>query len=200
MLGAVLSLKTPGADVQGYSWWDNDPVKKIGDNMGLNAGDDYVATLWFMFESLTTVGFGDLRPGTTSERVFIITVMFIGASAFGYILGCVAADFGLKTDNFDSIKNYCDRKGLGRVLLGKLNMNEDFASKFKPSRNLNKKNLPVHISCIVARQTLVHRWRWYCSSSMSFFVNVIRQCCMMPSWNCCSHFFSFCTAPASQPV
>lgn len=119
--------------MQGYGWWDNDPVKKTGDNIGLGENDDYVAALWFMFESLTTVGFGDLRPGTTTERVYIIAVMFIGASAFGYILGCVAADFGLKGERFDAIKNYCERKGLGIMLTRKLNKNEDFVGKFKPS-------------------------------------------------------------------
>lgn len=36
---------------------------------------------------MTTVGYGDVRPHTTAERVYCIFVMFLGATAFGYIIG-----------------------------------------------------------------------------------------------------------------
>lgn len=47
---------------------------------------------------MTTVGFGDIKPQTTAERIYSLLVMFIGASVFGYILGAVAAEWGLKEE------------------------------------------------------------------------------------------------------
>lgn len=38
---------------------------------------------------MTTVGYGDITPGTDRERVFTVIALLVGASAFGYIVGSV---------------------------------------------------------------------------------------------------------------
>ena len=39
--------------------------------------------------TMATVGYGDLKPITTKERVVAVFVTVIGASMFGYVIGNV---------------------------------------------------------------------------------------------------------------
>jgi CRP-like cAMP-binding protein len=55
-----------------------------------NLGELYVASVYFAFTTMATVGYGDLVPRTSMEIVFTIIAMFVGATMFGYIVGSVA--------------------------------------------------------------------------------------------------------------
>lgn len=49
---------------------------------------------------MTTVGYGDIYPGTDQERAFTIAALLVGASAFGYILGSVS----LMLEQIDTVR------------------------------------------------------------------------------------------------
>ena len=85
-------------------------MKKTGDNVGTAPNDDYLSSLYFVFTTMTTVGYGDIRPHTTSERIYVALLMFLGASVFGYIAGCVAADFGTKAEKVEMISRIFFRR------------------------------------------------------------------------------------------
>ena len=53
-------------------------------------GTVYVASFYFALTTLTTVGYGDITPGTNTERSFAIFVMLIGAIVYASIFGNVA--------------------------------------------------------------------------------------------------------------
>jgi len=51
----------------------------------------YVAALYWTVTTLTTVGYGDIVPATSAERVIACVVMILGGMAFGYIIGNMSA-------------------------------------------------------------------------------------------------------------
>ena len=46
-----------------------------------------IAVFYFAFTTLTTVGFGDLRPFSNIERIFNAIILFGGVLIFSYIIG-----------------------------------------------------------------------------------------------------------------
>lgn len=44
-------------------------------------------SIYFIFTSLTTIGFGDYHPRSSLERAFISIMMLCGVGSFSYILG-----------------------------------------------------------------------------------------------------------------
>ena len=53
--------------------------------------------LWWAAATVTTVGYGDLSPGTTAARVAAVVLMVCGVSLFGLLTANVSAKF-LKND------------------------------------------------------------------------------------------------------
>ncbi len=45
-------------------------------------GEQYVASLYFIVETITTVGYGDISGGTPAEQLFCIGLMLIGVVAY----------------------------------------------------------------------------------------------------------------------
>lgn len=46
-----------------------------------------IVVTYYMFTSLSTVGFGDYNPRSNFERVFIALVLLFGVAIFSYIMG-----------------------------------------------------------------------------------------------------------------
>ena len=57
------------------------------DSWGL--GGQYLASIYFAVTSITTVGYGDIKPVTHAERFFTICTLLIGAGAYGFVIGDV---------------------------------------------------------------------------------------------------------------
>eukprot|EP00959_Pyramimonas_sp_CCMP1952_P078592 1642670-Pyramimonas_sp.AAC.1 len=47
----------------------------------------YIASFYWALVTMTTIGYGDIQPSTTAERVFEIFAMLIGTSVFAYVVG-----------------------------------------------------------------------------------------------------------------
>ena len=65
-----------------FVWW-----KAIPDLDEKEVGSMYVASLYWAFTTMTTVGYGDILPRNDVERVYSIFIMILGATIFGYIVG-----------------------------------------------------------------------------------------------------------------
>lgn len=52
---------------------------------------EYVATLYWAMQTLTTVGYGDMTPQTDGERGYSIFAMVIGGAFYGYVVGALTS-------------------------------------------------------------------------------------------------------------
>ncbi|CAH1375325.1 potassium voltage-gated channel subfamily H member 8 isoform X2 [Tenebrio molitor] len=64
---------------------------KLPDVSNVSKTDAYVTALYFTCSSLTSVGFGNVSANTTSEKIFSICVMLIGALMHAVVFGNVTA-------------------------------------------------------------------------------------------------------------
>jgi hypothetical protein len=54
-------------------------------------GKEYLAALYWSMTTLTTVGYGDITPGSDMERVCAMIAMVIGGSFYGYVIGIISS-------------------------------------------------------------------------------------------------------------
>lgn len=52
--------------------------------------NSYVVALYWTIQTLTTVGYGDVTPGSTGQMLYTIGVMILGAGVYGYVIATVA--------------------------------------------------------------------------------------------------------------
>lgn len=82
----------------------------------------YLVSLYWAFTTMTTVGYGDIRLVTNSEKGVAIVVMIIGGICFGYIIGNVTTMFenlntvaALREQKLDAVKEYLYDRGYPRA-------------------------------------------------------------------------------------
>ena len=51
----------------------------------------YVSCLYWAFTTMTSIGYGDITPSSTSERLVCILVMIISSGIFGFIIGNIGS-------------------------------------------------------------------------------------------------------------
>lgn len=51
----------------------------------------YFVALYFIVQTVTTVGYGDINPSNTKERVYVVLVMLIGVVSFSFIAGSLTS-------------------------------------------------------------------------------------------------------------
>jgi CRP-like cAMP-binding protein len=65
-------------------------VQKSFGGLDVTASNRYVTSLYWAFMTMTTVGFGDIHPGTVPEKCYAIVAMLIGGFMFGLIVGSLS--------------------------------------------------------------------------------------------------------------
>lgn len=79
----------------GYDYDLQQPVYKNGwvknllyvKNPGAEESTEYITSLYWVFTTLTTLGYGDYYGTTTEEYVFTMLVQFLGVFVFAYMMG-----------------------------------------------------------------------------------------------------------------
>lgn len=59
---------------------------------------DFGDAVWWATETLTTVGYGDIYPITTTGRLAAVVLMFSGLAVLGILAGALASFFGFGND------------------------------------------------------------------------------------------------------
>jgi hypothetical protein len=62
----------------------------------------YIFAIYWIFEVVTTVGYGDFTGKTSEEYVFSIILEFLGLSFFSFLMGSINTIFNTK-DNFNDL-------------------------------------------------------------------------------------------------
>jgi len=57
---------------------------------GQSSGEAYVTSLYWALETASTLGFGEITPGNTRERIFFVPQMIASAILFGYVISVIA--------------------------------------------------------------------------------------------------------------
>lgn len=96
---------------------DNPKAMVYGRLQGELASAQYLASLYYIFATLTTTGYGDIRPNNTPERVITIILAFIGVIAFSYTVAGISNAFNtfVSTDTvlkekISQVRNYLHEK------------------------------------------------------------------------------------------
>jgi hypothetical protein len=100
--------------------WENDGTswfRELGEGSDTDTNfKKYVVTLYWVFTTMTTVGYGDITPTNDLERLYAVIVMIFGATVFGYIIGSIAELSNGSEDALGSklclIRDFCDERGL----------------------------------------------------------------------------------------
>ncbi|OMJ81193.1 hypothetical protein SteCoe_18369 [Stentor coeruleus] len=101
----------------------------------LSEFDKYISSIYFVFTTLTKIGYGDIYPLTNDEKVFSILLMGFGAGLYSYIISGLCSF----VTNKDKIK---------LAIKEKLNGIGEFAKAIKlpgPLFERMKKNLKVNL-------------------------------------------------------
>jgi len=65
-----------------FTWVNNAPAA-----IARSRGDMYILSIYWAIETVTTVGYGDVGPVSTSEKLYVIIAMAMGVAVFSYVLG-----------------------------------------------------------------------------------------------------------------
>jgi hypothetical protein len=78
----------------------------------------YLITVYWVFTTMTTVGYGDITPTNDLERIYCVVVMIFGATVFGYIIGSIAEISSSREDAFSMklcvMRDFCEERGLNQ--------------------------------------------------------------------------------------
>jgi hypothetical protein len=56
-----------------------------------NMSEQYITAFYFAIMTMTTVGFGDIVPSSTPERLYMIAAMVVGGGMYGFIIASLAS-------------------------------------------------------------------------------------------------------------
>ncbi len=56
-----------------------------------DSGEKYLGAMYWTMQTLSTVGYGDVKPSSNSQKMYAIGVMIFGVAVYGYIIGNVAS-------------------------------------------------------------------------------------------------------------
>jgi len=109
----------------------------------------YIFAFYWIFEVITTVGYGDFVGKTSYEYVFSIVLEFLGLTFFSFLMGSINGIFNTK-DNFDDL------------------IEEKLDSLDMWIKKIEKSNKPYHI-----QPTLYNDIRKYVEQAFQFDFNLV---------------------------
>lgn len=109
----------------------------------------YIFAFYWIFEVITTVGYGDYSGSTSGEYIFSIALEFMGLTFFSFLMGSINGIFNT-SDNFDDL------------------IEEKLDSLDMWIKKIEKSNKPFHI-----QPTLYNDIRKYVEQAFLFDFNLV---------------------------
>ena len=104
--------------------------------------DQYVSALYFALTTMLTLGYGDIVPVTSSERIYTIFMMLLGGGVFGYAMNSIAMILqSLENEKSKfrkkvlSISKHLQKKGLNKDV--QLEVKKYLHFVFEDNHNMN---------------------------------------------------------------
>lgn len=144
---ACLWHMTVSIEDKAVNWVTNygDPADSEG---SLSTAEVYVVALYWAVMTMSTIGYGDVTPVTTAERITATFGMFIGSSIFAYIVGAVTstvASMGARQTEFyelmDSINLYMEEVELPQPI--RIRIREFFRHRYNTGSLQAGKNMEI---------------------------------------------------------
>lgn len=86
-----------------FDSWTEDDTKVPKDGYGR-----YILALYFSIYTITTIGYGDVVPGTTLERTYVNVIMVLGAACFAYVISQVSNIHGEMNETSATYRHMMD--------------------------------------------------------------------------------------------
>jgi hyperpolarization activated cyclic nucleotide-gated potassium channel 2 len=91
-----------------YAQIDQTPlnwVNQKGYTDGLTFYDQYLTSLYWSFMTMTTVGYGDIVPYSSDEKIYTIFMMIVSCGVFAWIMGTLGSFFERGDANLQVLKD-----------------------------------------------------------------------------------------------
>lgn len=151
-------------------WWEQVNIEKH------QTTDQYIAALYWAVTTMTTVGYGDVTPKNTPERIYAIITMILGATVFSYIIGTIAAlvgqDHGIEAlakKQVTLIREFCEEQCMGKRRMQMVRLHYQFHYQHRPP--LKEASLLSQLPGAIRKQAMLHIHR-HSIARIGLFVGV----------------------------
>ncbi len=162
-----------------------------------NVMEQYVAALYFCVGTITTVGYGDITPASTEERLIVIYLMVVGSGYYSYVIATISKCLDLLEISkleyhrkLDELSQYMKYQKFPRGLYGKVQ--SALKLNFRHSNLRGKEHILSGLSPALKQEVQMFMCNTKCGRllrSISFFkafdsqhifklVHVLRACSM----------------------
>ena len=94
----------------------------------------YIACIYFVFTTFTTVGYGDIVPSSISEKIFTMALMGFGVGLYSYMISALSSSISKRDEVIESLKARNKRL---KSLFKEINLPEKTILKVKQQLHLN---------------------------------------------------------------
>lgn len=154
VLGVILFVHILGCIWYYISISDDSSQLTWIDRFHINDKDDfevYIVSIYFVFTTFTTVGYGDITPVSNSEKIFTIILMAFGVWIYSYMIGALSSSIRSNDQAISTLK-------------AKTHCIKDFAKAIK---------LPSRVTLKIKNHLKMNMYKSY--SSNIFFGQILKD-------------------------
>ena len=140
-------LANQESDTHPYTWID------LADIQNASLYEQYVTSLYWVFTTIATIGYGDIYPITMYEKIFAIVTMIVSSGAFAYTVGSLGSLLSKHTalekdyrETFVAVNKYVKAKALPRELQFRVKRYLEYVWEKKKQNHVNDKELLTMLS------------------------------------------------------